>query len=1028
MNDEVDMTPERWQQIEKLYHLAREHGPGVLAETDPEIRREVERLLAQDSDGKLLDRQVVELLEEFTEIDLDPSGPQRFAGQVISQYRIEEKIGTGGMGVVYKAVDTRLGRQVALKFLPPHLSHDAELKRRLSDEARAASTLDHPNIVVIHDIDETPDGDLFIAMAFHQGVTLRERIAAGKISLNEALQIAHQIASGLAKAHENGISHRDIKPGNVIVARDGVARIIDFGLAKSSEVTATIEGSTRGTPLYMSPEQASGGAVDFRTDLWSLGAVLYEMLAAKPPFQGGTQLQVLHGVVNEDPARLRDVRPDIPAEVDAMVHRALTKDPASRYQSAEELVSDLSAALKALETPAAPARLRARYAIPAAVLVLVLAGVSAWFYRRLENRHWVRTQIPEIARLKDQRRPLAAFRLLKEAQKYLPRDPELARIAEELLHAVSVRSTPAGAFVEIKDYASPDDPWFSLGTTPLEKVRIPPGYYRWRVSKSGAGEYVGAPVIEDMRGFFQEFTFDVNLAAAAPKGMVAVPATRFEDYVWSLGPLGPYDLPPFDMDKFEVTNRQFQEFVDGGGYQKREYWKEKFIRDGRELSWERAMELMHDSTGQPGPSTWQAGHYPVGQESYPVNGVSWYEAAAFAEFSGKSLPTIGQWYLAAPHAVARSIVPLSNFSLTTVAPAGKHAGIGPWGNYDMAGNVSEWCWNSDGKGSRYILGGAWNSSSADYFEPGVTPPFSRINSNGFRCVRNAKAVPAAATAAVASSMRDLSAAVPASDATFRIYRSMYAYDRTPLNVKVEAVTQDSADWRKEKITIAAAYGNERLSVYLFLPAKIQPPYQTVVFFPSARVEGIPNSDTLGDMKFIDYVIQSGRAVLYPVYKGTYERPAPPPGPATAAGREALIQQSKDLGRSLDFLETRTDIDRNRFAYLGESMGAAQGVIFAAVDGRFKAVVFQDGGFYDARPLPGTDQVDFAPRLKAPVLMISGKYDWILGGKDVMLRLFGTSAADKRAVTFETPHDVSEQRTDLIREVLAWLDKYLGKVN
>lgn len=277
-------------------------------------------------------------------------------------------------------------------------------------------------------------------------------------------------------------------------------------------------------------------------------------------------------------------------------------------------------------------------------------------------------------------------------------------------------------------------------------------------------------------------------------------------------------------------------------------------------------------------------------------------------------------------------------------------------------------------------------------------------------------------------MRDLSKVRPASDAVFRIYKTMYAYDKTPLNAKVEPVKQESGDWRKEKITIAAAYGNERLALYVFIPAKGRPPFQAVAFFPSARVLDIPDSDRLGDMKFIDFVIRSGRAVLYPVYKGTYERPAPQAGLATASGRETLIQQSKDLGRALDYLEMCPDIDRSRFAYLGESMGAAQGVIFTAVDSRFKAVILQDGGFYDERPLPGTDQVDFAPRVTAPVLMVSGKYDWILGGKDVMYRLLGTPSSNKRAVTFDTPHDVSEQRADLMREVLAWLDRYLGKVN
>jgi dienelactone hydrolase len=277
-------------------------------------------------------------------------------------------------------------------------------------------------------------------------------------------------------------------------------------------------------------------------------------------------------------------------------------------------------------------------------------------------------------------------------------------------------------------------------------------------------------------------------------------------------------------------------------------------------------------------------------------------------------------------------------------------------------------------------------------------------------------------------IRDFSKAKPASDEVFRIYKTMYAYEHTPLNAKLEPVEQDSTDWRKEKVMFNAAYGKERMAAYLFLPAHVRPPYQTVVFFPSARVLDIPASKTLGDMKFIDYVIKSGRAVLYPVYKGTYERQDQNVPQSPAADREALVHMSKDLGRSIDYLETRADIDRNRIGYLGESMGAALGVILTGVEDRFKAVVLQDGGFFEGNPLPGTDQADFAPRIKAPALMISGKYDWIFAGKDALFRLLGAPAADKKAVTFDTAHDVSEQRADLVREVVAWLDKYLGRVN
>jgi len=1019
--------PDRWRQIEELYHSARERGVGVLEGSDPELRREVERLLAQDSDGQILDRPAADLLEEFTATELPSGGLAGFTGQNVSHYNIQEKIGAGGMGVVYKAVDTRLGRVVALKFLPPHLSHDSELRKRLSDEARAASALDHPNIVVIHDIDETPGGDVFIAMTFHEGITLREKIAAG-IEVREALHIARQIASGLATAHAHGICHRDIKPSNIIVAKDGVARIIDFGLARSSEVTATLDGLVRGTPLYMSPEQASGKTVDFRSDLWSLGAVLYEMLAAKPAFRGDTQLQVMHAVVHDDPQKLREIRPDLPAGIEAIVSRALQKDPARRYQSAEEMASDLTAAIKALESPPGRVGLRAAYAIPALALVLLAAAVAVWFYQRSEKRHWAREQaIPEIGRLTNRNKPLAAFRLLREAQRYLPGDPQLAQIAEGLAHEVSVRSTPAGASVEIKDYLSPDDPWFPLGTTPLEHVRIPNGYLRWRVSKPGVGEFLGAPITDDIHGFVRDFNFPLDDAAAAPEGMIPVPAQQYFYVIWSLGGLGPYDLPKFYIDRFEVTNGQYQEFVDQGGYRKSEFWKEKFFRDGKELSWEQAMDLFRDSSGRQGPSTWVAGHFPEGQANYPVGGVSWYEASAYAEFAGKSLPVIAQWYLAAPSAVTKYITPLSNFG-STPAPVGKYQGVGPLGTYDMAGNVAEWCRNESGKGSRYNLGGGLNTSTNEYFEPGGLPPFDRSANSGFRCVRNTAPLPAAATAERRQTIRDFAKAQPAADAVYRIYQSMYAYDRTPLNAKVESVAQDSQDWRKEKITFDAAYGKERMAAYLFLPAHVRPPYQAVVFFPSARVLDIPNSEVLGDMKFIDFIIQSGRAVIYPVYKGTYERAAPMAAPDTAEGRETLFQDSKDIGRSIDYLETRPDIDRNRIGYLGVSFGAALGVNFAAVENRIKTVIMLDGGFYNETMLPGTDQADFAPRLKAPTLLIAGRFDWIYLGKDALLRLLGTPPADKKVVLFDTAHDVSEQRADLVREVVAWLDRYLGKVD
>ncbi|MGA2624946.1 MAG: protein kinase [Bacteroidota bacterium] len=265
-------------------------------------------------------------------------------GTTISHYRIIEKIGEGGMGVVYKAEDTKLKRTVALKFLPPELTRDTEAKKRFTHEAQAASTLDHNNICAIYEIGEANDGQLFIAMACYAGDTLKSRIAKGQLEIERAIDLATQIAQGLQQAHEKGIVHRDIKPGNIIITADGVAKILDFGLAKlTGQAKLSRTGSTVGTAAYMSPEQAQGQDVDHRTDIWSLGVVLYEMLTGKLPFRGEHEAALLYSIVHEEPLAISGFRPDIPGNLTSVISKALQKDPRQRYLTARELVSDLKA-------------------------------------------------------------------------------------------------------------------------------------------------------------------------------------------------------------------------------------------------------------------------------------------------------------------------------------------------------------------------------------------------------------------------------------------------------------------------------------------------------------------------------------------------------------------------------------------------------------------------------------------------------------------------------------------------------------
>ncbi|MBW8875343.1 MAG: serine/threonine-protein kinase [Acidobacteria bacterium] len=269
---------------------------------------------------------------------------QGLAGQIVAHYRVLELLGGGGMGVVYKAEDLRLNRTVALKFLPPELTRDPEAKARFLQEARSASVLDHPNICTIHEVGETDEGRLYLAMPAYDGETLRKRIERGPLAIDEATDIAQQIARGLAKAHRHGIVHRDVKPANLMVTSDGVVKILDFGLAKlagSAAITRT--GSSVGTPAYMSPEQARGEEVDHRADLWSLGVVLYEMVAGRRPFRGEHEQAVLFSLLNERPRPLHELRPEAPPELERIVDGLLAKDPGDRYPTVDGPLGDLTA-------------------------------------------------------------------------------------------------------------------------------------------------------------------------------------------------------------------------------------------------------------------------------------------------------------------------------------------------------------------------------------------------------------------------------------------------------------------------------------------------------------------------------------------------------------------------------------------------------------------------------------------------------------------------------------------------------------
>lgn len=342
------MDPRRWEAIRAAFDelveldaVGRASRLAALGSTEPALRAAVESLLAADAraEGRLAPLEAALLGAPAAAHD-----PLGLAGRTISHFRVLEPLGAGGMGVVYRAEDTRLGRAVALKFLLPPYSMDAAAKARFLHEAHSAAALDHPNLCTIHEVGESEDGRLFLALALYPGETLKARLAReGPLLVGEALGIARQVGQGLACAHAAGIVHRDLKPGNLMLLPDGTVKILDFGLAKARDRSVSGSSARLGTVAYMAPEQIRGEVVDARTDLWALGVVLYEMLTGRKPFGGEHEVAIAHGILHDEPVLPSTLRADVSAAMEEIVLTLLERDPARRYETAEELLDTLVA-------------------------------------------------------------------------------------------------------------------------------------------------------------------------------------------------------------------------------------------------------------------------------------------------------------------------------------------------------------------------------------------------------------------------------------------------------------------------------------------------------------------------------------------------------------------------------------------------------------------------------------------------------------------------------------------------------------
>ncbi len=818
----------------------------------------------------------------------------------------------------------------------------------------------------------------------------------------------------------------------------------DEGISAGAEFPDRLAKAILGASLvlfYVSPKSVSSRhcrdevyfGIDKKTPVLALHIAETELPPGLALSTGTTQALMRHEM------RQDDYRKKLLAGVSAM----------SEASATSEITSKSSA------TPA-PFSLLSRYAMP--LFVMVVAAVAAFavfeikqYLDRQADIRWARDELlPEIrSQLEMNWRDFTeTYALALRAEEIIPDDAELAEIFETISLRIDIDSDPPGADVYVKNYSNPEYQWTHMGVTPIQDVRVPVGIFRWKFEKEGYETVMAAASSWDI-SLSGELT-DKDLlhpgniyrkldkVGEVPPGMVRVAGAQT--------PLG--EVGDFFIDRYEVTNTEFQEFILAGGYRNKDYWQHEFVEDGNVIGWEEGISRFVDETGRPGPSSWLGGTYPDGRANHPVSGVSWYEAVAYAEYIGKSLPTGTHWGIARgeyspliqyPQLGGFALfAPYSNFDGKGTIEVGSQPSVTAYGTYDLAGNVREWCSNDTAIG-KLVRGGSFGDNPYRFAEFSQAPPMFRDPEYGFRTVvfPDGSNHPREVFEAMPiKPAKDLYEHEAVSDEIFEVFLRQFEYDDLDLDVRQESVDDSSELWTVERVSVTAPYGDERMIINLFLPKISAPRFQTVIYFPGSASLFKDSSEDIDEYYeyplFLSFLVKTGRAVAYPVYKGTFERRddrlmSIHMGTNTHQYTEFLTQLVKDFRRTIDYLETRPDIDATRLAFYGMSWGALMGSIIPAVETRPKTAILLAGGLYESG-LPEANPINYVSRVTMPYLMMVGRYDTILDHESSakpLFELIGTPEEHKVLKVYETDH--IPPKSEYIAEILAWLDLYLGPV-
>ena len=651
-----------------------------------------------------------------------------------------------------------------------------------------------------------------------------------------------------------------------------------------------------------------------------------------------------------------------------------------------------------------------------------------------------------------------AYDLAVQAQRYLPNDPTLTRLFRTIADDLTVVTDPPGAQVYLKRFAPDASGKFParqlIGTTPIQHQQIARGAYVVSIEKEGYAAFErtvtgGMLLPGPMWWPSPPIRLEAKLAEAAnvPARMTFVPGGDYRLVGWSRPTADRVRLDAYLIDKYEVTNREYKEFINARGYLDRKFWQHKFIKAGRELPWEEALREFRDQTGLPGPRTWRNQEIPEGKAEHPVVDITWYEAAAYAAFRSKELPTVFQWEKAARNGLTMDLGVIMPWGLLTGTEAVERRanfdgrgtlpaeslefGLSPFGCYQMAGNVAEWCRNQFDEGFA-TTGGSWGDPPYQFSNYGTFPGSYSSGKLGFRCVRNAPGVTGDQGAKPLHADAAVPVYKPAGEASFRAWQEQYyRYPQAPLDAQVVEV-KETEDWRREKITYAGAEG-ERAIAYLYLPKQYAPPFQVIQFIPPGiAFLGVPPTMNVGVEAYLQAYIKSGRAMLAVVLKGFVERAWPPnrrpPAVSTVEYREMVLDWMTDERRALDYVATRSDLDASRVAYLATSSDHSLKLGLPAVEPRYRAVIWLGACLRagHAQVLPEIHPVNLIPYIRAPKLFVHGRYDETCRLKSETEPLVKLLREPKRLAYYDGGHIAPLEFT--VPTINSWLDETVGPVN